>query len=94
MEQLRSAARAVLNIGDQEQHDLPVYDRLAEITVPSSLLVGDLDYPPLIAANRAGATRIPGCAFTEVPGMDHLPPLRDPALILRTITDTLARASW
>jgi hypothetical protein len=26
--------------------------------------------------------------------MDHLPPLRDPDLVLQTITSTLARASW
>ncbi len=26
--------------------------------------------------------------------MDHLPPLRDPELVLRTIAETLARASW
>jgi hypothetical protein len=25
-----------------------------------------------------------------VPGMDHLPPLREPGLVLRTITNTLA----
>jgi len=29
-----------------------------------------------------------------VPGMDHLPPLRDPDLVLRTITSTLSRAEW
>jgi len=26
--------------------------------------------------------------------MDHLPPLREPGLVLRTITNTLARAGW
>jgi len=26
--------------------------------------------------------------------MDHLPPLREPGLVLRTITSTLARAGW
>jgi len=30
----------------------------------------------------------------EVPGMDHLPPLREPELIAATIADTLARARW
>jgi hypothetical protein len=29
-----------------------------------------------------------------VPGMDHLPPLRDPDFVLRVITSTLARAGW
>jgi 3-oxoadipate enol-lactonase len=43
MEQFRSSARAVLSTGDLEQEDPPVYDRLTEIAVPTSLLVGDAD---------------------------------------------------
>jgi hypothetical protein len=35
-----------------------------------------------------------GEVWTVVPGMDHLPPLREPGLVLRTITNTLARAGW
>ena len=57
--------------------------------MPTSLLVGDADYPPLIQSNREAAARIPGCELTVVPGMDHLPPLREPQ---RTIASTLARA--
>jgi 3-oxoadipate enol-lactonase len=94
VEQFRSSARAVLCGGDFEQEDPPVFDRLGEIAVPTSLLVGDIDFAPLIAADKAAAARIPGCELIVVPGMDHLPPLRDPALVLRTITSTLARASW
>ncbi len=52
MEQFRSAARAYLSSGDLMQEDPPVLDRLGEIKVPTSLLVGDLDYPPLIESNR------------------------------------------
>jgi pimeloyl-ACP methyl ester carboxylesterase len=94
MEQLRSAARAEISSGDLQQPDPPVYGRLGEISVPTSLLVGDADYPPLIQSNREAAARIPGCELTVVPGMDHLPPLREPGLVLRTIASTLTRASW
>jgi 3-oxoadipate enol-lactonase len=94
MEQFRSAARAYLSSSDLMQEDPPVLDRLGEIKVPTSLLVGDLDYPPLIESNRQAAARIPGCQLTVVPGMDHLPPLRDPDLVLTTITTTLSRAAW
>ena len=94
MEQLRSAARAEISSGDLQQPDPPVYDRLGEISVPTSLLVGDADYPPLFQSNREAAARIPGCELTVVPGMDHLPPLREPGLVLRTIASTLARAGW
>ena len=94
MEQLRSGARAELSSADMQQEDPPVYGRLGEISVPTSLLVGDADYPPLVQANREAAARIRGCELTVVPGLDHLPPLREPGLVLRTITSTLARAGW
>ena len=66
----------------------------AEITVPTSLLVGDADYPPLIESNQQAAALIPGCQLNEVHGLDHLPPLRDPDLLLATIVTTLARVPW
>jgi 3-oxoadipate enol-lactonase len=94
MEQLRSAARAEISSGGLRQQDPPVFDRLGEISVPTSLLVGEADYPPLIEANRQAAARIPGCQLTLVPGLDHLPPLRTPDLVLRTIRSTLSRAGW
>jgi 3-oxoadipate enol-lactonase len=94
MGQLRSAAKATLTSGDFEQPDPPVFDRLDEIKVPSSLLVGDADYPPIFEADKQAAARIGGCELTVVPGMDHFPPLREPELVLRTTLSTLARAGW
>lgn len=94
MEQLRSAARASISAGDLESEDPPVFGRLGEIAVPAALMVGDADYPPLVEADRQAAALIPGCEFLFVPGMDHLPPLREPALVLDLITRTLARAGW
>jgi 3-oxoadipate enol-lactonase len=93
-EQLRSAARASIVTGDLELDDPPVFDRLGEIAVSTALVVGDADFPPLVEANRQAAARIPGCEFTFVPGMDHLPPLREPGLVLDVITRTLSRAPW
>jgi pimeloyl-ACP methyl ester carboxylesterase len=94
MQQLRSAARAEISSGGLQQRDPPVFDRLGEISVPTSLLVGEADYPPLIEANLQAAAKIPGCQLTLVPGLDHLPPLREPDLVLRTIRSTLSRAGW
>jgi pimeloyl-ACP methyl ester carboxylesterase len=88
--QLRSAARAWLSQGDLEQPNPPVFDRLGEITVPVSLLVGDADRDWLLESNRQAARRIPGCVYVELPGVDHLPPLRVPDRVLRLIRDTLA----
>jgi 3-oxoadipate enol-lactonase len=95
-EQLTSAARASLvNDGPdgKQQEDPAVWDRLGEIAVPCSLLVGDADYPPIVAADKQAADRIPGCELTVVPGLDHLPALRQPALVTDVIRRTLARAA-
>ena len=70
-------------IGDLEEEDPAVFDRLGQISVPSSLMVGDPDFPPLVLADKAAAARIPGCELVLVHGMDHLPPLREPDLVLQ-----------
>jgi 3-oxoadipate enol-lactonase len=92
-EQLRSAARAELAIGDLEQRNPPVWDRLGSIGAPAAIMVGDADFPPLVKVNKLAAARIPGCELTVVPGMDHLPALREPDLVTQVITRTLARAA-
>jgi pimeloyl-ACP methyl ester carboxylesterase len=92
LEQLRSAARAELARGDLEQRNPRVWDRLGSIAVPAALLVGDADYPPLVKVNKLAAARIPGCELIVVPGLDHLPALREPDLVTEVITRTLASA--
>jgi 3-oxoadipate enol-lactonase len=85
--QLRSAAKAWLANGEYEQETPPAFDRLGSITAPAVLLIGDKDYPPLIACDEAIAARIPGCRKIDVPGGDHLLPLRVPELITDTIEE-------
>jgi pimeloyl-ACP methyl ester carboxylesterase len=65
--------------------DAPVYDRLQEIQVQAGVIVGDRDRPILAAVAGATAARIPGCEFIWMPGVDHLPSLRDPQLVTETI---------
>ena len=89
-EQLRSAARAGISNDDFEEEDPPVFDRLGEIAVPTSLMIGDADRPALIECDLQAAARIPGCVLIEVPGLDHLPPLRVPDLVLQQIRQTLS----
>jgi pimeloyl-ACP methyl ester carboxylesterase len=91
VEQLRSASKAWLSSAPFQREDPAVFDRLGEIVVPTSLMVGDLDRPSLIVSNIETAARIPGCELIKVPGLDHLPPLRVPELVLKQIADTLAR---
>src|SRR5689334_22636384 len=59
--QLRSAARAWLADGELSQPNPAVFDRLGEISVPTALLVGDLDREWIIESNRIAASRSPGC---------------------------------
>ncbi|WP_228718248.1 alpha/beta fold hydrolase [Kitasatospora acidiphila] len=53
------------------------------------LLVGDLDWPPLIELNLEMARRLPGCRLTVLPGVDHLPPLRAPRLLVDAVSALL-----
>jgi 3-oxoadipate enol-lactonase len=85
MEQLRSAERAEASQEQFQQPDVPVFDRLHELDVPTILMVGDLDRPVLIACNEEMARRIPGCQLVRLPGVDHMPSLREPAMIAKSI---------
>lgn len=91
-EQLRSAATAWMSGSHRfERETTPVYDRLGDISVPTSLLVGDLDKPSLIEADLQIAKRIPDCQLIRVEGVDHLPTIRVPDLVVKTIDETIAR---
>ncbi len=83
----RSAAEAVANEAEFGQRGVPAYDRLGELAIPVILMVGDRDRAPLIEANHAVAARIPGCRLVTMPGVDHLPMLREPEWVTRTILE-------
>ena len=83
--QLRSAVPAWFDQGTYLKPDPPVYDRLHELRMPSVVMIGDKDRPILAAVAGATAARIPGCEFIWMPGVDHLPSLRDPELVAATI---------
>jgi 3-oxoadipate enol-lactonase len=85
--QIRSAVAAFFRLGDHAEPDPPAYARLGEISAPSVLAIGDLDYPMVRACAEDIAGRIPGCRMIVVPGADHLLPLRAPDLLADLITD-------
>jgi pimeloyl-ACP methyl ester carboxylesterase len=88
--QLRSAVPAWISEEEFQLDDEPIFDRLGQLTVPTVLMVGDLDRPPLIASNEAAAARIPGCRLIRMPGVDHMPQLRVPDLVASTIIEHFA----
>jgi 3-oxoadipate enol-lactonase len=55
-----------------------VTDRLAEIRVPTLVIVGDQDVDPGVAASVALAARIPGAQFVALPDTGHLAALEKP----------------
>jgi 3-oxoadipate enol-lactonase len=85
VEQMRSAARAWSNEAAFQRPGEPAFERLHELHVPAVVMVGDLDRPALIDCNQSMAERIPDCALIRMPGVDHLPPLREPAWVARVI---------
>jgi len=92
-EQLRSAIRAEPNEEEYQRPPAsPAWDRLSELQVPTVLMIGDRDRPSLIACDEEAARRIPGCRLIRMPGVDHLPPLREPDLLARTVLEHVRAA--
>ena len=70
-ESMLTAARAFVGRED-------VTDRLAEISAPTLVIVGDQDVDPGVAASVALAARIPGAQFVALPNTGHLSALEQP----------------
>ncbi len=89
---LRRAVRAMPNDNEFEVEAPSTYDRLGEVAVPTTMVIGGLDYPGLVAGNHAAAALIPGCRVVELPGCDHYPSIREPETVLRLILETASLA--
>lgn len=92
VDMMRSAVRAWraedVFVRDAE----PAFDRLGDVRAPTVLMVGDLDRPALIECDEAVAARIIGCELIRLPGVDHLPAMREPGLVIQTILRQCGRA--
>lgn len=80
----RSAVRAFASESFQQATE-PVLARLGDIRAPTVIMVGDKDFPALIASNEEAARLIPGCELIRMPGVDHYPTVRVPKLVTETI---------
>ncbi|MGW6787948.1 alpha/beta fold hydrolase [Streptomyces chartreusis] len=70
----------------------PAFDRLGELDLPCTLLLGEQDQPEVIRCNEAMAARIPGCRLVRHPECDHFPTLRAPWDVVRLVIDLRERA--
>jgi 3-oxoadipate enol-lactonase len=70
---------------EQRELDPPAAGRLAELTAPTLVVVGDLDMPdfPLIAARIADEA--PRARMIEIAGVAHLPALERPELFAELV---------
>jgi 3-oxoadipate enol-lactonase len=90
-DQFRGAVSSWFAIGDLEQTDPPVFERLGEVRVPTVALVGDFEYPMVVYGSDAIAGRIDGGRLLMVPGADHLLPMRTPETLAEAIDETVPR---
>lgn len=63
----------------QEQESPPAFERLAEISVPTLILWGDLDFPHVQARCRHLAKTVPKAQAKIIKGTAHLPNLEQPS---------------
>jgi pimeloyl-ACP methyl ester carboxylesterase len=74
--QIRSAVAGMERQAPFLDEDPPVYERLGEIQTPATMFVGELEYPMAADCCRAIAERLPSCRVLNLPGSDHMVPLR------------------
>jgi 3-oxoadipate enol-lactonase len=84
--EVSAAVAGFFLVGELEQPDPPVYDRLGEVRAPAIVVRGDREYPMVADCADRIAARIPGCGHVIIPGADHLLPLRAPGRLAEIIT--------
>jgi len=85
---LREGGPAAFRTGGQTLDDLA-----AGSAARTLVLSGSEDLAEQRAMAHAMADRLPGCTMVEFPGLGHLPPLEDPAVVTPVIGDFLAAAT-
>ncbi|MFL5803821.1 MAG: alpha/beta fold hydrolase [Roseiflexaceae bacterium] len=72
--------------------DPPAIERLAEVRVPTLVVVGDLDIAEKLAMAERLAAEIPGACQVVIPGAAHMVTMERPEEFNRVILDFLSRA--
>jgi pimeloyl-ACP methyl ester carboxylesterase len=78
---------------DRVERDWTVPERLAEIAVPTLVMVGGRDLPGFQAYADEAARGIPGARLEVIDGCGHLLPLEAPERVLELLLDHLGRPS-
>jgi pimeloyl-ACP methyl ester carboxylesterase len=84
-------ALPALRPGFLKYPDPPTADRLADITVPTLVIIGSRDGRNLLNIADTLASHIPGARKVVIPGASHHPPVETPAAFNRALLDFLER---
>ena len=67
--------------------------RIADLRVPTLVIVGDMDTPETVAACRHIAVTIPGARLVVLSGVAHLPPMERPGEFASLVREFLPKAT-
>jgi 3-oxoadipate enol-lactonase len=90
--QFRRSMAGRPKIGVLDVNGPPVYERLSEVTTPTTVVVGDHEYPMVATSSADIAERIPGATLTKVKGADHMLPWRTPDRLAEIILNQTGQA--
>ena len=74
---------------DEQELQPPAITRLAEVRVPTLVIVGDLDLPDKLALTEQLATSIPGARQEIIAGAAHMVTMEQPEEFNRIVLDFL-----
>ena len=74
---------------DSESLEPRAADRLAEVSAPTLVVVGELDQPDMMAIGVHLAASMPHARLVRMPGVAHLPPMEAPEEFIRIVTEFL-----
>jgi 3-oxoadipate enol-lactonase len=76
--------------GKPQPLDPPAVQRLAEVRVPTLVMIGEVDEPGGVAAGRHLAASVAGARLVEFPGVAHMIQLEEPGRFNELVLDFLA----
>jgi pimeloyl-ACP methyl ester carboxylesterase len=77
-------------IGTRLRPDPPAVDRLGTITIPTLVVIGELDTSGTRAAAEKVAAEVPGARIERLPEVAHLVGMEAPGTLARLIIEHLA----
>lgn len=90
--QVRSTTALELSGQDLTDSNPSVWDDVGQLTVPTTIVVGDHDDPDTVLADLALAEAMPHAELRRL-AVDHLPQYRDPEAVAQAVLETVARAN-